>query len=114
MGDARFERDGAVAAIALRGEIDLSNAADLRRRIFAFIENEDASVIVDLTDLAFIDSAGIGMLFELSDLLEERRQRLLIVVPPGTQPRRTVEIVGLRSALGFFDHAEAAREAARD
>ena len=113
MGQLRLERDGAIAMIAIVGEVDLSNVPDLRRRVFGFIENDDAAVVVDLADLAFIDSAGIGMVFELSDLLEERRQRLLIVVPPGTQPRRTVEIVGLGSALGLFDDIEEALGAAR-
>lgn len=112
MADVRLSREGSVAMIGLLGEIDLSNVAEVRREIFGFIENSDVSAIVDLSGLAFIDSAGLGMLFELADVLDERRQHLLLVSPPGSQPRRTVDVVGLDSRLGIFDSVHQAIEAA--
>jgi len=114
MADLGFDRHDAIASITLSGEVDLSNVPDLRRRIFGAIRNDDRAVIVDLTDLAFIDSAGLGMLFELSELLDERRQRLYVVVPPGTQPRRTIDIVGFGTSIGVVDDGHAALEAARN
>jgi anti-anti-sigma factor len=114
MADLGFDRHDAIASITLSGEVDLSNVPDLRRRIFGAIRNDDRAVIVDLADLAFIDSAGLGMLFELSEVLDERRQRLFVVVPPGTQPRRTIDIVGFGTSIGVVDDRDAALEAARD
>jgi anti-anti-sigma factor len=113
MAAVRLARDGTIAIIGVDGEVDLSNAAELRRGIFGFVENDDEAVILDLSDLTFIDSAGLGMVFELSDLLEERRQRLFLVVPPDTQPRRTVDIIGLGSQLPLFDQRNEAFDAAR-
>jgi anti-anti-sigma factor len=113
MADLRLDRDGSTVMIALSGEIDLSNVPDLRRRIFGSIRNDDHAVVVDLTQLAFIDSAGLGMLFELSELLDERRQRLYVVVPPGTQPRRTLEVVGFGTSIGVMDDRGGALVAAR-
>ena len=113
MADVLLAREGAIASFALSGEIDLSNVPDLRRRIFGSIRNDDVVVIVDLTDLTFIDSAGLGMLFELAEVLDERRQRLSVVVPPGTQPRRTLDVVGFGTTIGIVDDRDAALEAAR-
>jgi len=112
MGSVRLSRDGRVAMVGLVGEIDLSNVAELRCGVFGFIENGDTIVIVDLGDVAFMDSAGLGMLFELADVLDERRQHLLLVSPPGTQPRRIVDIVGLDSRSEVFDSVNQAIEAA--
>ena len=109
----RSTRRGSVVIVAVIGEIDLSNVAELRRGLFGSIGNDDDGVVVDLSQLGFIDSAGLGMMFELSDVLEERRQRLFLVVPPGTPPRRTIEVVGLASAIASFDDLDAALAAAQ-
>ncbi len=101
---ARLElgRQETVTTIGIAGEIDVSNAVETRRRMFAHISNGDRAVIVDLSDLSFIDSAGIEILFALSDALAERRQPLIVVVPPGSQPRRTMEVVGLPTAVDMY------------
>lgn len=50
--------------IALRGEIDLANAGQLRDAIATAVAGAepDASLVVDLAGLRFIDSAGISVL----------------------------------------------------
>jgi anti-sigma B factor antagonist len=48
--------------VALSGEIDLSVAPSLRRRIFEAIDRPPARVALDLAHLQFIDSTGLGVL----------------------------------------------------
>ncbi len=55
------ETDG-VRVIALHGPIDVSSAMPLRDLLGAQIDSPAARVLVDLSDVALIDSSGIGIL----------------------------------------------------
>lgn len=49
--------------VELRGELDVSNADDLRERLLAIIgEDRASSLILDLSGLSFMDSTGISVL----------------------------------------------------
>ena len=54
------ERDGHIV-IALRGELDLVDAADVAAALAAAAARAP-EIIVDLADLAFIDSSGVAAL----------------------------------------------------
>jgi anti-anti-sigma factor len=88
--------DGLVVA-TVAGEIDMSNAVRVRERIAGFVTPKDWAVVLDLSELTFIDSAGLYGVSVLAELLEERRQRLLLCVSPSGSIARTVELVGLHS-----------------
>lgn len=53
--------DGYVV-VELRGELDLSNASGLRARLMEVLAGESASLILDLSGLAFMDSTGVSVL----------------------------------------------------
>ena len=75
----------------------------VRQRIAGFVTPEDWAVVLDLSGLTFIDSAGLHGVSVLAELLEERRQRLFLSVPPGGSIARTVELVGLHSVSIYAD-----------
>ncbi|HVD69851.1 MAG TPA: STAS domain-containing protein [Actinomycetota bacterium] len=97
LADVGIERMDGVVVATVSGEIDMSNAARVRQRITGFVTPEDWAVVLDLSGLTFIDSAGLHGVSVLAELLEERRQRLFLSVPPGGSIARTVELVGLHS-----------------
>src|SRR5436305_1798094 len=55
----------------------------------------DLTLVVDLSDTGYIDSAGIDMLLRLSDRLDHRRARLILVIPETSQLKRLAMVVGL-------------------
>jgi anti-anti-sigma factor len=57
--EVRDERDVVIAAVT--GEIDVSNVAQLRERLYELADN-GGTLIVDLNRVEFIDSAGLGAL----------------------------------------------------
>ncbi len=60
--DLHAERRGESALVSLRGELDLSTAPPLREllaRIFA--DEPPESVVVDLSDLGYLDSTGLSV-----------------------------------------------------
>jgi anti-sigma B factor antagonist len=113
LADVRFEREGALVIAALTGEVDMSNATSVRQQIAESVTPDDDAVVVDLSELAFMDSAGLHSVVELGTLLEERRQQLLVCVPPGSPMQRAIEIIGLPGAVSIHSSRDEAMEAAR-
>jgi anti-sigma B factor antagonist len=70
------ERTSEVHVIRLVGEMDLGNADDARAAVMAAIEREDVDVIVDLSELEFIDSVGISVLLEVQAASRRDSNRL--------------------------------------
>lgn len=48
--------------ISIEGEIDVSNANELREAIDGLLTQRPAGMVVDLAHVAYIDSTGIGVL----------------------------------------------------
>src|SRR3954468_23539431 len=88
--------------IATRGDIDHVSApvvADALRR--ATVERQ-GRVVLDLTDTAFIDSAGISTLLNGLRRLTRKRRKLLVICPPGPA-RRVFDVLGLVGTFEIFD-----------
>ena len=99
MTDAKVEtsaEDGSLR-ITLSGEIDLANAAAVEDEIRAAVSNQPTTVSVDLTDLTYMDSAGIRILFVLASRLQAQRIVLELIVPLDSPTRRIVELSGFES-----------------
>jgi anti-anti-sigma factor len=113
MADVRIEREDKIVVAVLTGEVDLSNAASVRQQIAESVTPDDDALLVDLSELSFIDSAGLHTLVELGTVLVERRQQLLWCISHGSPIARAIEIIGLsRSVSIHYDRGEA-MEAAR-
>ncbi len=108
MAEVRIEREEKTAVAVLTGEVDMSNAASVRQQIAESVTPDDDALLVDLSELSFIDSAGLHALIELGTVLDERRQQLLLCVPHDSPIERAIEIIGLsRSVSVHADRGEA-------
>jgi anti-anti-sigma factor len=81
------------------GEIDMSNVHAIEDRIGGSVSNKAFAVVVDLTDVTYLDSAGIRLLYQLDARVQSRQQRLIIVVPLDSQINRTLEASGTIGTL---------------
>jgi anti-anti-sigma factor len=107
------EHVGATAVVTVDGEIDASNARDLGVRLRGSMTNHSHALVVDLTETTYIDSAGLNMLFALDLELTERRQRLLLVIRPGSSVARVAAITGLDRTVATHPTRDEALVAAR-
>ncbi|HEX6476278.1 MAG TPA: anti-sigma factor antagonist [Acidimicrobiales bacterium] len=81
-----------VVVVRLEEEVDLSNAERLGAQVAKAVPNSAAGLVVDLSGVAYIDSAGISLLFKLSERLQRRRQHLAVVVPEDSPVRRVLVV----------------------
>jgi anti-anti-sigma factor len=96
------ERDG-VRVVEVSGELDMSNIAVLRDAT-SELPNDAFGIVIDLRRASFIDSATIGLLYELKAGLARRRQRLRLLCAAGSAPRRVLELISFdRDAIADED-----------
>ena len=113
LADVDLRREERIVVAVLSGEIDMSNATSVRQEIAEFVTPDDDAVVIDLSDLSFIDSAGLHSLIELGTALGERRQQLLLAAAMGSHIERALEIVGMRSVVQVHPSRDEAIAAAR-
>jgi anti-sigma B factor antagonist len=87
------ERQGDACVVRLGGELDLYNAPQVRQALTEAASESPARVVVDLSEVEFIDSTALGVLIEARTRLDNRRAFLLAA--PGLETRRALEISGL-------------------
>jgi anti-anti-sigma factor len=98
--------DTVIATVA--GEIDGSNASEVRRAVAERVPSTARSLVVDLTRTAYVDSTGVELLFELARRLSSRRQTFTVVVPPGSGVRRVLELCDIGSVGSLVETREQA------
>jgi len=92
---------GTTTTIALVDEWDLAQQAATRHTIRSALARFPECVVLDLSELTFIDSSGIHVIVELQKRSVQRDIRLVIVPgPPAVQ--RLFEILQLTPALPFL------------
>lgn len=104
MTDARVAWRGSAPnhlEIALSGEIDLQNAGIVERQVNDLVANTTESVTIDLSRLAYLDSAGLRVLFGLASRLELLQVHLELRVSPGSVVRRAVDVSGLGQVVAI-------------
>jgi anti-sigma B factor antagonist len=102
------ERSGGRATVvSLSGELDLSTVPRLQTCLQEHQRAGAAAVILDLSQVTFIDSSGIGALIRAFKDSENGR-RLLTVIAADTQVERVLQLSGIDKALPLFGDRAAA------
>lgn len=101
--------DSGVVIARIGGEMDASNASHVEDTLTAQLPNSALGMVLDLSDLSFVDSVGVALFFRLGERLEDRRQRLAVALPDGAPVKRVFEIVRFSEKLPLAGSVEEAR-----
>ncbi|GAB3565069.1 STAS domain-containing protein [Amycolatopsis endophytica] len=88
------EADGGHVLLTVSGEIDLANAQLVQDQIYAAIDNDAVRVSIDLSEVSYLDSSGLRVLFTLAGRLKVLQMRLDLAVAPASPVRRVLEMSG--------------------
>jgi anti-sigma B factor antagonist len=88
-----IEENGKAHVIRLGGELDLYNANDVRQALMEACDGGPERVVVDLSEVEFMDSTALGVLIEARTKLPNRKAFMLAA--PGLETRRALQISGL-------------------
>ncbi|MGE0481030.1 MAG: STAS domain-containing protein [Phycisphaerae bacterium] len=101
-----FESDRAVAYV--NGEVHLSNSPRLRSDLLSLIDGGARHLIVDLSQVGYMDSSGVGTLVEIRRRLGQAGGTFALT---GLQPRvrNLFEITQLDKFIRIVDTVDEAR-----
>jgi anti-sigma B factor antagonist len=89
-----LDRDAGTTTVALSGEIDVLTVDQVRVALEEALAGRPQEIVVDLTDLTFIDSTGLGALIFGFQRARDARIRFRLA-----RPNRTVHQILLLSGL---------------
>jgi anti-anti-sigma factor len=105
--ELEFEPLGDAVLAHLRGEVDLANARSVRDRLLEAVPNTATGLVLDLTATQHLDSSGVRVLFELAERLENRRQKLEIVIPDDAPVKRVLLLTEIDRVVPLFASVDA-------
>lgn len=96
MENLRIEKKNRALVAMLEGEMTLDVTSSIRERLSAAMQKGGFDCLVlDLEQVGFIDSSGIGLLVSLSSQIEGD-EKSFYLYRPGQQVARTLELVQLK------------------
>jgi len=78
-----------------RGDLDVFSSGRLRSVVFDPASCAQDVLVVDLSDVTFIDSTGLGVLVATRRWTRARSAELVLVVRPGSVVARVLTVAGL-------------------
>ena len=103
----RVDENGTTRHVRLGGSCDLATAPALRQTLHGLTPPEVNDVVLDVSDLEFIDSTGLGVVLGAMRRLREGGGSLAIAGATGIV-RRVLEITDLDKVIPMVDPAPAA------
>jgi anti-sigma B factor antagonist len=108
LGDVQFSDHERVVVARLTGEIDLSNADGIEAAIAEAMPNHVLALILDVSALGYLDSAGIHLIYKLREKLRARGQTLRLVIPPDSPANDALRLAGVSRHVDTAETLEAA------
>jgi len=101
---------GRASLVTVSGEIDVRTAPRLRAELSeVLVGTTSGPVVVDLTAVTFISSAGLAILVDAHNEAQQRRRPLSLVVDHSTAavtvPLQTAGLTGLIASYSTLDDA---------
>jgi anti-anti-sigma factor len=106
--ELELERQADVAVARLDGEVDISNAKEVEAEIAAAVSNDAWALVVDLSRVRYLDSAGVRLLVGLARRLRTRGQELRIAIPEGAPIKEVLVLSNLEEVAPLHATVEEA------
>jgi anti-sigma B factor antagonist len=92
---------GAVAGVAVRGEVELATAPELTAALDQGIRRSSGPFFIDLSAVGFLDSAGLQCVLRARAVLGRDDRPLALICPPGNV-RRVLQIAGIDDLFPLY------------
>jgi len=86
--------------VSVTGDFDVNTVGDARE-LFETLAVQGSDVVVDLTEVRFIDSSGIGAIVFLYKRLVAQKHNMALVGVKG-QPKELLEILKISQTIDVF------------
>lgn len=104
------ETNGSTVRLALAGELDIAGASRVEQELERLERDRPATLVLDLRQLAFLDSTGLRVIVAADERAREQDRRLVIVRGSATV-QRIISMTRLDERLEIVDDPAAVEPA---
>lgn len=101
--DVREHTEDGIAIVTVHGEVDMASAPQLQSALEK-IQRGGTPMIVDMSEVGFLGSAGLSVLLVISEAAEQNGLRVVA----SEAVRRPIELTGLDKLLAVYGSLDAA------
>ncbi|MFB7593530.1 STAS domain-containing protein [Streptomyces sp. NPDC056160] len=107
------DEQGGWSVLRVAGELDLVTSPMLRQRIHEVVADGRHDLVLDLSDVFFCDSSGVGVLIAARRLIRSCQGRLRLILPAGgavegSHVNRVLGALGVRRLFDVYPDLAAA------
>ncbi|MCX4970067.1 MULTISPECIES: STAS domain-containing protein [unclassified Streptomyces] len=104
---------GSWTVLEIRGELDLVSSPVVRQSVHEAVAEGRHDVVLDLSDVFFCDSSGVGVLIASRRLMKSCGGRLRLILPArgaedGSHVNRVLAALGVRRLFSVYPDAASA------
>jgi anti-anti-sigma factor len=115
MLDVAESRQGSWTVLHVRGELDLVSSPVVRQRVHDAVAVGHHDVVLDLSEVFFCDSSGVGVLIAARRLMRSCRGRLRLILPAcgaedGSHVNRVLGALGVRRLFEVYADTDSATD----
>ncbi|TQK45284.1 anti-anti-sigma factor [Streptomyces sp. SLBN-118] len=108
-------RQGTWTVLHVCGELDLMSSPTVRRHVHDAVAVGHRDVVLDLSEVLFCDSSGVGVLIAARRLLRSCRGRMRLILPAhgaeeGSHVNRVLAALGVRRLFEVYSDTDAATD----
>ncbi|RFU86380.1 anti-sigma factor antagonist [Streptomyces triticagri] len=101
------------AVIQVRGEMDLVTSPVLRQRVHEAVADGRRRLVLDLSEVLFCDSSGVGVLIATRRLIRSCQGELRLILPArgaedGSHVNRVLAALGVRRLFSVYADVDTA------
>jgi anti-anti-sigma factor len=95
LADVQITLTASALIAHVTGEVDMSNAEDVGATVISATPNEAYGVILDLSGVEYLDSAGIYVIYGMRTSLQSRGQAMILVIPSSSPVYDSLRLAGV-------------------
>ena len=105
--ELKIRKNKEVYIVDISGEMDLYNSYKLKELIAKMLERQIKCIVLNLEEVEYIDSSGIGALIYICSTLKKKNLKLYITNIHGSVKK----VIELTKLMGFFPITNSLEEA---
>ena len=105
--ELKIRKNKDVYIVDVSGEMDLYNSYKLKELITKMLERQVKCIVLNLEEVEYIDSSGIGALIYICSTLKKKNLKLYITNIHGSVKK----VIELTKLMGYFPIASTVEEA---
>ena len=99
--ELRTQTESGWGVLEVKGEVDLYTSPQLKDKVNELIEDGQTRLVINLTDVGFMDSSGLGVLVTALKRAKEHEGSLALVCPEGSV-HKVLTITGLDRVFPIY------------